>query len=557
MVARLRPRPIEYTRITDFTDSAVAPALSPDGRMLAFIRGNTDFTSADPIYVKMLPDGEPKLVTDDPRSKYGLRFSPDGSQIAYAVVAEKTFDTYTVSVLGGEPRLLLRNAAGLSWLDKNTLLYSRFLTGIHLEAVIGDASGAIVREVYVPPYERAMAHYSFASPDHRWVLIVEMNENGGWGPCRLVSMEGEMPPRNIGPNGACTSAAWSPDGDWMYFAANVDGRSHLWRQKFRDGSPQPFTSGPVEESGIAVEPDGRSLITSVGAHESSIWVHDERGDRALSSEGEVVAGLMTVAFSPDAKFLYYLLRHGNTSAELWRTAIDSGSSEAIFPGVAMLSFNLSADGKELVYASAGPDGKPVVWTAPADRSVPPHRVGNIVAVLPMFGPDRLIYVQMTEGKSNYLEQVRADGSGLSKVIPYPINEVTGISPTRRWITVNIPVPPFGGGPAVTALPTNGGQPRKLCESFCFVSWSLGGDYLFLSQEQASRTNPGRSLAIPVGSEENLAMIPPQGIQRTTEPSALPGSVAVPRDYYSPGWDLAHYAYINENVHRNLYRITLP
>src|SRR5207253_1407731 len=34
-----------YTQITDFTDSAVAPVLSPDGKMVAFIRGNTWFLS--------------------------------------------------------------------------------------------------------------------------------------------------------------------------------------------------------------------------------------------------------------------------------------------------------------------------------------------------------------------------------------------------------------------------------------------------------------------------------------------------------------------------------
>ena len=559
LVERLRPRPVEYTRLTDFTDSAVAPALSSDGRMLAFIRGSTDFTSADPIYVKMLPDGEPKLVTNDARSKYALSFSPDGSRIAYSAIGERYFDTYTVSVLGGEPRLLMRNAAGLSWLDKNTLLYSRFLTGIHMEAVVGDASGAISREVYVPPYERAMAHYSYASPDHRWVLIVEMNEHGDWGPCRLVSMDGKTPPKDVGPKGSCTSAAWSPDGDWMYFVAEVDGRSHLWRQRFPDGTSQVITPGPSEESGIAMDPGGRSLISSVGAHETSIWIHDGRGDRALSSEGEVVTDTLAVAFSPDAKFLYYLLRHGppNTNAELWRTEIDTGNSEEVVPGVAMRSFNLSVDGKEVVYASPGTDGKPWIWISALDRSVLPRRVGDVVGLLPMFGPDGTIYFQVTEGKSNYLEKMRADGSALSKAMPYPISEVSGISPARRWIIADIPVPPFGGGPAPSAVPTDGGEPRRLCDGICTVSWSLGDDYIFLGQEQSSRTTPGRSLAVSLGRDESLGAIPLQGIQPNTRPKDVPGSMVIARDYAFPGKDVGTFAYIKDNVHRNLYRITLP
>ena len=49
--SRVRAPEIRYTQLTDFTDSAVAPALSPDGRMVAFIRGSNHFLTADEIYV--------------------------------------------------------------------------------------------------------------------------------------------------------------------------------------------------------------------------------------------------------------------------------------------------------------------------------------------------------------------------------------------------------------------------------------------------------------------------------------------------------------------------
>ena len=38
-----------------------------------------------------------------------------------------------------------------------------------------------------------------------------------------------------------------------------------------------------------MEPHGRSIITSMGVHESAIWIHDAHGERSLSSEGEIVA----------------------------------------------------------------------------------------------------------------------------------------------------------------------------------------------------------------------------------------------------------------------------
>lgn len=49
---------LAYEQITNFTDSAVSPALSPDGKMLAFIRSENWFHSTDQIWVKLLPDGE-------------------------------------------------------------------------------------------------------------------------------------------------------------------------------------------------------------------------------------------------------------------------------------------------------------------------------------------------------------------------------------------------------------------------------------------------------------------------------------------------------------------
>ena len=137
----LRPRPagVKYTQLTDFTDSALAPALSPDGRMVAFIRGSNSFLTADQIYVKVLPNGEARRLTDDPRLKYNLAFTPDGAQIAYTVLQLPNWATYTVSVLGGDSHLFLSNAAGLTWLDQHQLLFSRTRSGQHMGIVTGTA----------------------------------------------------------------------------------------------------------------------------------------------------------------------------------------------------------------------------------------------------------------------------------------------------------------------------------------------------------------------------------------------------------------------------------
>lgn len=554
---RHRPPDITFTQLTDFTDSAVAPALSPDGRMVAFIRGSSSFINSDQIYVKMLPDGEAKRVTDDNRPKYGLAFSPDGSQIAYTVMEPSIFSTYVVSVLGGESHLLMKNAAGLTWLDQSRLLYSRFRSGIHLGVVTSSLTGTNLRDIYFPAHERGMAHYAYPSPDRRWALVVEMNGNGGWAPCRLVSLDG-LPSRTVGPDGGCTSAGWSPNGSWMYFTATTSGGSHLWGQHFPDGSPEQITFGPTEEEGVAVSPDGHSLITSVGVHESSIWLHDPRGEKPLSSEGEVLSGLTPPSFSPDGTILYCLKRgEPGTGAELWRTMAESGNSEAVFPGISMIAYDVSPDGKRVVYATVSPDKTTQLWVAPVDRGSPASKVGSGGGTQPHFGARGQIIFQQTEGSANYLEQMNADGSNRSRVVPYPISEIQSISPARRWIVAVVPRTSEDHVPAVMAIPADGGTPRRICKAYCLPSWSANGSFLFVDVEGASRTSAGRSLAIPLGPSESLPDLPREGIEPLAEPSVVKGSQSVPREILVPGMDPEHYAYVNTTVHRNLYRISLP
>ena len=102
----------EWEQLTFFTDSAVYPALSPDGRMLAFIRGSGSFMGSGQVYAKLLPDGEPFQLTHDSTTKMSPAFSPTGSSVVYSVVAP--WETWEVPVLGGEPHILLPNSSSMT-----------------------------------------------------------------------------------------------------------------------------------------------------------------------------------------------------------------------------------------------------------------------------------------------------------------------------------------------------------------------------------------------------------------------------------------------------------
>ena len=325
------PARSEWVQITNLPDSAVQPALSPDGRMLTFIRGPSSFNTTGQVYVKMLPSGEPVQLTRDNRTKMSPVFSPDGSRIAYSVTGG-IWDMWAVPVLGGEPRLWLPNASGLVWIDKSKLLFSEIKNQRqHMAIVTSDESRAGSRDLYVPPHERGMIHRSYPSPDGKRMLMVEMNERGAIDRCRLAPMDGSSTGQQIGPpSGSCTFAAWSPDGEWMYFSSDSGGAFHTWRQRFPDGQPEQITSGPTEEEGLALAPDGRSFITAVGLTQSSIWLHDGGGDRQISLEGYA----FEPKFTPDGKRLLYNVRKG-ASSELWVAELDSGRSEPLLPGFAV------------------------------------------------------------------------------------------------------------------------------------------------------------------------------------------------------------------------------
>ena len=263
----------------------MSPALSPDGRMLAFIRSDNWWLTPDQIYVKLLPNGEPVQITHDSRPKYG-------PGVFTGRLADRVH-----RVIPGQHTLCRRSAAnrpcfcpippGVTWLDERRILFSEMNPprSVHMGVVTAMEDRSEQRTVYFPQDERGMVHLSYASPDRKWVLVLEMNPV--WQPCRVVPLDGRSPGRQVGPKGKCTSAAWSPDGRWMYFGVEVDGSHHLWRQRFPDGQPEQITSGPTEEDGVAVAPDGRSLITSIGMRQSAVWIHDARGDRPLSSQGYV------------------------------------------------------------------------------------------------------------------------------------------------------------------------------------------------------------------------------------------------------------------------------
>ena len=115
---------LRWEQLTNFNDSAEIPALSRDGKLVAFLRGPGGFgnsANTGQVWIKSLPDGEPSQLTKTAFRKQTISFSQDGSRLYFTQLEGPfTWNTYELSLLGGqEPKLFMANATGLSWMDND------------------------------------------------------------------------------------------------------------------------------------------------------------------------------------------------------------------------------------------------------------------------------------------------------------------------------------------------------------------------------------------------------------------------------------------------------
>ena len=552
--------PIAYEQLTSFTEAAFEPALSPDGRMMAFLVGSdVGFPPSGQVYTVTLPDGDPTPRTHDAFPKYGVAFSPDGSQITYTAWDTGAWNTMSVPLRGGEPQLLLQNAAGLSWLDQHHALFGEQLIGVHMGLVAATERRESPRRVYLPKHERGMAHYGYASPDRQSVLIVEMVSTGAFGRCRLAPFDGHTEGSEVGPDGPCTSAAWSPDGRWMYFTAVVDGASHVWREPFPSGALQQITSGPATERGLAMSPDGRSLVTALGIVESGAWMHTPQGEQLLSADGYA----SRLRFSRDGRFLFYLLRRASSdvAGKLWQTELSSLKSEPLAQSMPIVSYDVSPDGTRIVFAVKPEHGAAQIWLTSRGGADPPQRLTASGEDQPAFGPAGEIVFRQSEDHNNYLFRMNADGSNRRRIAPIPITELRTMSPDRRLAFAMAPVNGFPTT-AVLAVPLDGGPVRRICPGSCGVRWSPDGANMYITP---SADSTRKTIAIPVPKGESMPALPAAGVQSVADAATLSGSHLVDFALFGasssgdvvPGQEMGTFAYARTISHRNLFRVPLP
>jgi hypothetical protein len=333
----------------------------------------------------------------------------------------------------------------------------------------------------------------------------------------------------------------------MYFAVTINDRSHLWRERFPDGKPEQISFGPTDEEGIAVAPDGKSLITAVGIQQSSVWSHDSSGDKPVSSEGFASAPVL----SRDGQRVYYLLRQNIDSSARELRSVDqrTGKTDILLQDLPVVDYDISHDERSVVFTTEPSARERQIWLALLDHSSPPRMIaqGGDSA---FFGAEGEIIFRQLGEKSNSLSRIKLDGTHRELATETPIIGLAAVSRDGQWALVGS----LGedGRIRASAVPIRGGPSRIIC-TFCQSMWSPDGKFFYVRMVP-TRTVPERTMAFPLQTPNSLPDLPTQGISSDwTPPAAVK---IVERAIMYPGPDPSTYVFTKTDLQRNLFRIPL-
>jgi len=337
-------------------DNAFDGAWSPDGRQIAFLRGEL---AQNLMIADATGANERTLFTATRWALMAPRFSPDGKTLAVTATAGVTTVNGAIvfiDLASGKSRAvdLSGSSTGVIWIGNDEIVYG------HLHTVTGvqTASGEIVRrnvrsgreEVLLgsPTMGLNLDRLTDAS------LILEM-------PSKRSNLRAIAPGREAEDawltRGNCTDRqpAFSPDGEWVIFSSDRSGNLDLWARSTKSGALRRLTDDPAQDWDPQFTPDGKSILwSSDRTGHFEIWKADADGGapRQISHDG-FDAENPTQAPNGD---IFYVSGNPKTRG-VWR--IRANGAAALFVNAAAVHPEVSPDGAYVTYHI--PAGEEVVY----------------------------------------------------------------------------------------------------------------------------------------------------------------------------------------------------
>jgi len=324
------------------------PAVSPDGREVAFVRRLADYN--DDLFVAELHDGNtagaPRRITSDRQGKSSPVWTTDGKEIVYAAGEATSFlAMYRVRASGG-PAVRLAGvgdyATFLAIAPKgHRLVYSRQFLDVNiwrmpLASGPGGSVGPPIKFLSSTRYETSPAY----SPDGKRIAF--SSNRTGVRQIWVADADGSNPVALTNfTEGVAGSPRWSPDSQTIVFDARPEGLSDIYSIRANGGTPKRLTDNPAEDHLPCYSADGRWIyFASMRSGQRQLY-------RIPANGGEAVAITHNGAFvsmaSPDGRWIYYSKAGGS----LWKVPVDGGEESEVLGARTVngtFSFCLSASG---------------------------------------------------------------------------------------------------------------------------------------------------------------------------------------------------------------------
>ena len=450
-----RPSPLDtrVVRLTDLPGLQESPAISPDGKSVAFTRG---VGGKRQVFVQLVGSGAPLQITRDTVDHECPRWSPDSSSIMYfspAVSGSVQGSIWEIPALGGPPRRVVASVgcADVNRTNGRLTFFRLAKEGMQLVTSPTDVSTVDVVARFVP----AMYYlYPRWSPDSRWIAF-QRGDSIRFDIFAVPATGGD--PRQLThDNDMIGGFAWLPDSTGIIYSSSRDSTMpylptlSLWQTTLRDGSVRRVASGEMSYMNPDAYENGTILVSRM-LLQTDIWrfpvdglpiENVRRGVRVTRQTGQV----LTPTASPDGKEVAFLSDSGG-HANLWVVNTESDELRQITherdPKVAVGVPVWSPIGHTLAFVSSrGNPGLTFgVWVVDSDGSNL-HNIANPGLGLAWSPDGRWVYYSTRGGAAAtdvVLKKVPVEGGPAVTVRTEPLRNVIGLHVTTLYYLFERPL----------------------------------------------------------------------------------------------------------------------
>ncbi|HTH65382.1 MAG TPA: protein kinase [Gemmatimonadales bacterium] len=479
----------------------IQPALSPDGRVVAYAAGNS---ARMRIFLRPVGGGRTLPLTDDSTAiEAQPRWSPDGNSLLFLTRGGVSI----APALGGESRPVVPpsatvNVATAAWSPNGREI--AFVRAESLLVVPVDGGPARLLATTLD------LHSCVWSPTGKWIACVALNSEsvlpgttfGNLAPSALLLFPatGGAPIRLVEAKAFNQSPVWTPDGGQLLFVSNRDGPRDVYAMSLSSsgrsrGALTRLTTG-LGAISISLSADGRRLAYAVYTARANIWSlpipsgAPITADRAVPvTSGNQVIESMHVSL--DGRWLLYDSDlHGNS--DIYRMPLSGGSAEQLTDDPAdEFAPDLSPDGRAITYHS---------WrTGTRDIEVKPLDGGPVQHVTvtpaqesyPRWSPDgrTIAFINQVTPFSLFLTRRESNGRWSTPTLLGSNAVGDAWSPDGRSIA-SVQAESDRRSGAIVVVPADGGTPRRVSDLLPTVplveevEWSPDGRTLYYKTHDA-------------------------------------------------------------------------